>query len=225
MSQKTVLLLGATGLVGGECLKRLISDDHYRHRRIVVLTRSAISDDFRKAKIEHHVINFDRIDEHRNLLKADHVLCALGSTIKKAGTKDQFYKVDFTYVYEIAKATAEQGTEHFLLVSSMGANPESSIFYNRVKGELEKAVQQLPFRSISIFRPSLILGERKEYRFNEEISKWAAGIFSLAIPKKYQPIEAADIAGAMLNVARANRPGVQIHESDEIKNIAKADPA
>jgi len=223
MSQKTLLLLGATGLVGGECLKRLISDDHYR--RIVVLTRSAISDDFRKAKIEHHVINFDRIDEHRSLLKADHVLCALGSTIKKAGTKDQFYKVDFTYVYEIAKATAEQGAEHFLLVSSIGANPESGIFYNRVKGTLEKAVQQLPFRSISIFRPSLILGDRKESRFNEEISKWAAGIFSFAIPKIYQPIKAVDIAEAMLNMARANRPGVQIHESDEIKYIATAAPA
>ena len=183
MSQKTALLLGATGLVGGECLKRLISDDHYR--RIVVLTRSAISEDFRKAKIEHHVINFDRIDEHKNLLKADHVLCALGSTIKKAGTKDQFYKVDFTYVYDIAKETAEQGAEHFLLVSSTGANPESRIFYNRVKGELEKALQRLPFRSISIFRPSLILGDRKESRFYEEISKWTAGIFSFAIPEKH----------------------------------------
>jgi uncharacterized protein YbjT (DUF2867 family) len=223
MSQKTALLLGATGLVGGECLKRLISNDHYR--RIVVLTRSAISDDLRKAKIEHHVINFDRIDEHRSLLKADHVLCALGSTIKKAGTKDQFYKVDFTYVYEIAKASAEQGAEHFLLVSSIGANPESGFFYNRVKGELEKVLRQLPFRSISIFRPSLILGDRKESRFNEEISKWAAGIFSFAIPEKYQPIDAADIASAMLHTARANRPGVQIHESDEIKNIATAAPA
>lgn len=223
MSQKTALLLGATGLVGGECLKRLISNDHYR--RIVVLTRSAISDDLRKAKIEHHVINFDRIDEHRSLLKADHVLCALGSTIKKAGTKDQFYKVDFTYVYEIAKASAEQGAEHFLLVSSIGANPESGFFYNRVKGELEKVLRQLPFRSISIFRPSLILGDRKESRFNEEISKWAAGIFSFAIPEKYQPIDAADIASAMLHTARANRPGVKIHDSDEIKNIATAAPA
>jgi uncharacterized protein YbjT (DUF2867 family) len=223
MSKKTLLLLGATGLVGGECLKRLISDDHYR--RIVVLTRSAISEAFRKAKIEHHVINFDRIGEHKSLLKADHVLCALGSTIKKAGTKDQFYKVDFTYVYDIARVSAEQGAEHFLLVSSMGANPESRIFYNRVKGELEEAVQQLPFRSISIFRPSLILGNRKESRFYEEISKWAAGIFSFAIPEKYQPIDAADIACAMLQTARANRPGEQIFESDEIKSIAKAYPA
>lgn len=223
MHRKTVLLIGATGLVGGECLKRLIRDDHYR--RIVVLTRSAVSENFGDARFEHHVINFDRIGEHKNLFKADHVLCALGSTIKKAGTKDQFYKVDFTYVYEIAEAASEQGAEHFLLVSSMGANPDSGIFYNRVKGELENAVQQLPFRSISIFRPSLILGNRKESRFHEEISKWAANIFSFAIPDKYQPIEAVDIAGAMLSMARANRPGVQIHESDEIKNIAQACPA
>lgn len=220
MNQKTVLLLGATGLVGGECLKRLIRDDPYR--RIVVLTRSSLSEDFKKAKIDHHVINFDRIDEYKNLLKADHVLCALGSTIKKAGTKEQFYKVDFTYVYDIARAAAEHGAEHFLFVSSMGANPESMIFYNRVKGELEEAIRQLPFRSISIFRPSLILGDRRESRFNEEISKWAAGIFSFAMPKKYHPIEAVDIAEAMLQAARANRPGVWIHESDEIKQIAKA---
>ncbi len=98
-------------------------------------------------------------------------------------------------------------------------------FNQPLKGKLEKALQRLPFRSISIFRPSLILGKRKESRFYEEISKRVAGVFSFAIPEKYQPIDAADIASAVLQTAHANRPGVQIHESDEIKSIAHAYPS
>lgn len=219
MDPKTALLLGATGLVGGECLRRLISDDDYG--RIIVLTRTPLPATISSPKIESHVISFDRIDNYRHLLKADYVFCALGSTIKKAGTKEQFYKVDFTYIHEIAKGYAQRGTGHFLLVSSMGANVHSWIFYSRVKGELEQALQKLPFASLSIFRPSLILGNRKEYRLKEEISKQAARIFAFVMPRKYQPIEAADIAKAMLKVARASPAGLRIYESDEIQNMAK----
>lgn len=219
MNGKIALLLGATGLVGGECLKRLATDDDFD--RVIVLTRTSLPETLSGPKIESHVIDFDRIGECRHLLKAATVFCALGSTIRKAGTREQFYKVDFTCVHGIAGICAGQGTEHFLIVSSMGANARSKIFYSRVKGELEEALKRLPFRSLSIFRPSLILGERKEFRCKEEISKFASRFLAFAIPGKYRPVEAADIAKAMLKAAHASPDGLRIYESDEIRKMAK----
>jgi uncharacterized protein YbjT (DUF2867 family) len=219
MNDKTALLLGATGLVGSECLKRLVTDDYYS--RIIVLTRRALADAVGSTKIESHVIDFNRISDYRDLLKASHVFCTLGSTIRKAGSKEQFYKVDFTYVHDIAGLCAEQGTEHFLVVSAMGADARSRIFYSRVKGELEEALQRLPFRGLSVFRPSLILGDRKEYRLKEEISKRVMSVFAFAIPGKYKPVEAADIAKAMLKTAHAGPAGLRIYESDEIRRMAR----
>ncbi len=144
MNNKSVLLLGASGLVGGECLKLLIQDNYFG--KITVLTRSPLTTDIMNSRVERHIIDFERLGEYRHFMKADHVICALGTTIKKAGTKDNFFKVDFTYSYEIARMASEQGAEHYSLVSSIGADPGSSIFYSRVKGELEVAVQKLPYR-------------------------------------------------------------------------------
>ena len=221
MNNKSVLLLGASGLVGGECLKLLIQGSPYE--KITVLTRSPLTTDIKDSKVHHHIIDFDRLGEYRHLMKADHVICALGTTIKKAKTKENFYRVDFTYSHEIARMAFEQGAEHYLLVSSMGADSHSSIFYNRVKGELEQAVQKLPYRSVSIFRPSLILGHRHERRLSEQASKIMAEIFSFAIPERYKPVHAADIARAVLKIAGQDqdRAGIRIIESNEITRIAK----
>jgi dTDP-4-dehydrorhamnose reductase len=218
MNNKSVLLLGASGLVGGKCLKLLIHDGPYE--KITILTRSPLTTDIKDSRVHHHIIDFDRLGEYRHLMKADHVICALGTTIKKAGTKENFHRVDFTYPYEIARIASEHGSEHYLLVSSMGAHPGSSIFYNRVKGELEQAVQKLTYRSVSIFRPSLILGQRHERRIAEQVSKVIAEIFSFAIPERYKPVQAADIARAILKVAGQDRDGIRIIESDEITRIA-----
>jgi len=116
---------------------------------------------------------------------------------------------------------SEQGSEHYLLVSAMGADPGSSIFYNRVKGELEQAVQKLPYRSVSIFRPSLILGQRHERRLTEQVSKIISGIFSFAIPERYKPVQAVDIARAILKIAGQDLVGIRMIESNEITRIAK----
>ncbi len=218
MNEKTALLLGATGLVGSECLKRLVADDYYS--RIIVLTRRALADAAGGPKIESHVVDFDRVSDCRDLLKASHVFCTLGSTLQKAGSKEQFRRIDFTYVHGIAAICAEQGTEHFLVVSAMGANARSRIFYSRVKGELEEALQRLPFKGLSVFRPSLILGDRKECRLKEEISKRVSSVFLYAVPEKYKPVEAADIAKAMLMTAHAGPTGFRIYESDEIRRMA-----
>jgi uncharacterized protein YbjT (DUF2867 family) len=219
MNKKSILLLGASGLVGGECLKLLTHDGPYE--KIIVLMRSPLTTDIQDSRVEHHSIDFDRLGEYRHFMKADHVICALGTTIKKAGTKENFYRVDFTYSYEIAKMASEQGSKHCLLVSSMGADPGSSIFYNRVKGELEQVVQKLPYRSVSIFRPSLILGQRHERRLTEQASKIIAEIFSFAIPERYKPLQAMDIARAILKIAGQDLAGIRIIESDEITRIAK----
>ena len=219
MKNKTVLLIGATGLVGGECLKSLIQRDLYK--KVTVLTRSPLTPMMQEKRIDNHLIDFDNLSNYRHLMKADHVISALGATIKKAKTKENFYKVDFTYTYEIAKLAAEQGAEHYFLVSALGADPDSAIFYNRVKGEVERAVQNLPYLSINIFRPSLIVGARREKRLTEEVSKLFAGIFSFIIPARYKPVRAADIAGAIMKIAVSNPSGVRIVESDEIVKIAK----
>jgi uncharacterized protein YbjT (DUF2867 family) len=217
MNNKSVLLLGASGLVGGECLKLPIHGVPYK--KIIVLTRSPLTTDIQDSRVHHHIIDFDRLGGYRHLMKADHVICALGTTIKKARTKENFHRVDFTYSYEIARMASEQGAEHYLLVSSMGADSGSSIFYNRVKGDLEQAVQKLPYRSVSIFRPSLILGQRYERRLTEQVSKIIAGIFSFAIPERYKPVQAVDIARAILKIAGQDLAGIRIIESDEITRL------
>ncbi|MGE5679413.1 MAG: oxidoreductase [Bacillota bacterium] len=216
---KTVLLLGATGLVGQECLK-LLRDDNY-YSRIIALTRKPVSDDLVNDRIENQVINYDRLDDYKDYFKVDHIICALGSTMAQAGSRDNFYKVDFTYPYEAAKIGLNSGAEHFLLVSALGADEHSRVFYNRVKGELELGLKKLGYKSLSIFRPSLLLGKRREFRLGEEAGKVISNIFSFAIPPKYKPVEATDLAMAIVKISKTNYPGIRIVESDAIRSIAR----
>jgi uncharacterized protein YbjT (DUF2867 family) len=217
MDQKSVLLLGATGLVGGECLKLLCEDDFWN--RVVVLTRRPLPPEVNHPKLEAQVIDFDHPEKFRDMIKAEQVISALGTTIKKAGSQDNFYRVDFTYPYQIAEIALKNGAEHLLLVSSSGADAKSGIFYSRVKGELDEAVSKLGYRSVSIFRPSLLLGDRKEFRLGEEIGKFFGGIIRFALPARYKPVHARAVAGAIIDVAKANQSGVRIIESDEIRRI------
>lgn len=217
---QSVLLLGATGLVGGECLKLLCTDDFWQ--RVIVLTRHPLPREAQHPKVENRVIDFDRVEEYRELISARQVICALGTTIKKAGSQENFYKVDFTYAYELAHIARENGAEHLLLVSSSGADPRSRIFYSRVKGELEEAVKTLGYPALSIFRPSLLLGERRESRPGEDIAKFLSGLFGFAIPARYKPVHARSVAAAIVRVARENRPGVRILESEQIRRIGAA---
>ncbi|MDP4176349.1 MAG: oxidoreductase [Bacteroidota bacterium] len=217
----SVLLLGATGLVGQECLRLLLKDDFYS--KIVVLARRDLQDEFKDERLESHIVNFDRLDDHKEFFGSDQIICTLGATMAKAGSKDNFYKVDYGYPYEAAKLALASGAEHYLLVSALGADENSRIFYNRVKGELERSLKKLGFRSLSIFRPSLLIGERKEFRFGEEVGKVVSNIFSFAIPPKYKPIEASELAKAIIKVAKNDFPGIRIIESDSIRTIARTD--
>ncbi len=215
---KSALLLGASGLVGGHCLQLLLEDEAYA--KVAVWVRKPLA--LRHPQLEQLVVDFARLESYAELAKANDVFCCLGTTIKKAGSQEAFRQVDFTYPLEIAKIAAANGAEQFLLVSSLGANPKSAIFYSRVKGEVEAAITPLPFRAIHIFRPSLLLGERQEMRLGEKIGEKVAGAFSFLLSgplRKYRPIHARVVAAAMIAVAKQNLAGVNIFESERIQEV------
>jgi uncharacterized protein YbjT (DUF2867 family) len=218
MSQRTALLVGATGLVGGHCLQSLLRSDEYD--KVILLVRRPLL--LEHQKIEEHIIDFDKLDQSASLIRANDVFCCLGTTIKKAGSQQEFRKVDFTYTVQTCAIAAKNGADQLLVVTAVGASPSSAIFYNRIKGETEVAVSKLPCEGVHFFRPSLLLGDRKESRTIERagISAMKGIAFLMAGPlKRYRPIEAAVVAKVMVHVALETRSGVNIYESDRIQAL------
>jgi len=209
--KKTVLILGATGLVGGRCRDLFLGDE--RFSQVVTLTRKPLTAD---AGSSNHVIDFEAPESYRGKTAADIVVCALGTTIKKAGSREKFRRVDFDYAFDISKEALEAGARHLLLVSAKGAAADSRFFYNRVKGELENAAATLGYECLSIFRPSLLKGARQEFRAGEEIGNFLGGVFSFAIPHKWKPTPSDRLAEAILKAAIKGRPGKRVYESGEI---------
>src|SRR5258708_2620144 len=154
----TALILGSTGLVGGHCLSRLLATSHYE--RVVAIVRRPLPT---HPKLTQLVTDFEKLDKLEPCPITD-VYCALGTTIKKAGSQEAFRKVDYDYPLQLAEWAIRMGAKQFLLVSSVGADPKSASFYLRVKGELESAVSKLPYEAVHIFRPGVLLGERPETR-------------------------------------------------------------
>jgi uncharacterized protein YbjT (DUF2867 family) len=221
-SVRRAILLGATGLVGGHCLDLLLEDDAYLS--VVSLGRRKTAREH--AKLEEHAVDFERLEDYAQLISGDDLFCCLGTTIKKAGSQAAFRQIDFTYVKESARIASENGAEQFLLVSALGASVRSRIFYNRTKGEVEAAVAKFPFRGVQVFRPSLLLGERAEYRAGERLAEKAMKVFSILLVgsmRKYRPVQARAVAGAMIKVAKRRPAGVNVFESDRIAEIAGED--
>lgn len=218
---KTALIAGASGLVGSECLARLLGESSYE--RVVALVRRLLPHS--DPKLEQHIIDFDRLGALGQAFPAGtDVFCCLGTTMKQAGSEAAFRQVDFTYVVGLAAQSLEHGARQFLLVSSLGANPGSTFFYNRVKGETEAAVAALPFEGRQIFRPSILLGERTEHRPGERagIAAMTGASFLLVGPlRKYRPIAAGTVAAAMVRVALKAPRGVNIYESNDIERVAR----
>jgi uncharacterized protein YbjT (DUF2867 family) len=153
----------------------------------------------------------------------DDVYCCLGTTIAKAGSQQAFRRVDLDYVVNSALFAKHQGALHFLMVTAVGANPNARVFYSRIKGEAEDAVGKVGIESVSIFRPSLILGHRNESRSKERLAKSVAAALSFAIIgslTKYRPVEAAVVARAMLAVTAAPMSGITVYEFDRISALA-----
>ncbi len=215
---KTAIVVGATGLVGGHITQKLLEDNRYIKVKVFVRKSVRISN----PKLEMHIINFDKIDDWKDQLVGDELYSALGTTIKKAGSKDVQYKIDYTYQYEVAKAASQNGVTKYLLVSSAGANYKSGNFYLRIKGKLDEAVQQLAFKSSLIFRPSILVGERSEKRLGESIGIKIAETITKLIPalKKYRPIKASKVAEAMIKSANQNILNkTKIYQPEEIFEI------
>jgi uncharacterized protein YbjT (DUF2867 family) len=205
------LLFGATGLVGRECLNLLLEDEAYDTTHI--LMRRAIEGLDRHSKAVQYVIDFDAFIESGDMPEVDHVFCALGTTMAKAGSKEAFRNVDYEYTVGIARMARSAGARHFVLVSSMGASTKSLFFYSRVKGEVEDAISAIGYPALTIIRPSVIVGDRPERRLGEQIGAWLLRFASRSL----QPVHARDIAAAMVSAARTDPIGKRVILSKAIR--------
>jgi uncharacterized protein YbjT (DUF2867 family) len=209
--KKTALLAGATGLVGSTLLPMLLASERYA--KVIVVGRRALAT--QHPKLMQVVTELSQLEAERLRLIADDVYCCLGTTRKQAGSKEAFFEVDFLHVVQLAAITAANFAAQFLVVSSLGADIESPFYYSQVKGEMEAAVRQTPFRAIHIFRPSLLLGQRAAPRLGERIGGW---LLTLVRPllrgtwQKYRPITATAVAQAMLQAAVEDGGGIRVHE-------------
>lgn len=200
-------------MVGSNCLKLLAFDPAFE--RVVVLTRRSFQV-LSSPKIECHQVNFDDPNSYSTYLNVDAVICALGTTIKKAGTQEVFRKIDYEYPLKFAQLAREAGASHFLLVTSMGSDANTRNFYLHVKGELEDAVAVLGYPALSIFRPSLLLGPRKELRLGELISQKLLGTVSFMIPRSVRPVRASEVASAIVDRAKLEAAGTKIVTNAEM---------
>lgn len=220
MSQKTVGVIGATGLIGSTLVALLKEDAGFETIRLIV--RRLVSD--ADPKIVMKLVNFEDYESLKLAIDGcSAVFCAVGTTQKKVqGDKIAYRKADYDIPVNAARACLETKVAHYLLVSSVGANANSATFYLRLKGEVEEAVQKFPIPSISIFRPSVLLGDRKEFRLGERIGQSGMKIFSPFLKGKwsrYKAVHAEDVAGAMLQASKNNQAGFKIYEYTDIKKM------
>ena len=211
MEQKTAIIAGASGLIGQSLTQLLLKSEDYG--QVIALVRKPLG--LQHDKLSEVIIDFDELANNQNFPKGDDVFCCLGTTMKKAGSKEAFFKVDFTYPYELAKAALKAGADRFFVVSAQGSNKNSRVFYNRVKGELEDQVSFLNYRTIYIFKPSLLRGKRKEYRFGERLAQTFTRIVPFVGPwKKYHPIHADKVADSIMKVAKQEDKGCYFYQSE-----------
>lgn len=217
---KTAIIIGATGLVGKQLLSQLLENNDFSKVKIFVRRESGIS----HAKLKEYIIDFDKPEEWMNEVTGDVLFSTLGTTLKVAGSKENQYKVDFSYQYSFAEIAANNETPAYVLVSSTGANSKSSVFYSRMKGELDDAVSKLNFRNITILRPSILNGDRTEKRIAEKISIKVGSFLTKYILKKYRPIKDEIVARAMINASLHQQEKLKIFELDQIFELAKQYP-
>jgi uncharacterized protein YbjT (DUF2867 family) len=217
-SKKTALVIGSSGLIGSQLVIQLLSNPNFE--KVIVFNRRPCL--ILHPKIEEHIIDFNDLKPIEPFIKGDVMFCTMGTTIKKAGSKEAFRLVDVVYPEQFAQMALQNQVKQFLLISSLGANLESSNFYLKTKGEIETYLQQSAFISISILRPSLLLGDRKEFRFGEKLATYILPVLSLFLIgplKKYKAIDAKTVAKAMVNIALQNKPGFTIYPSDELQTF------
>ena len=217
---KSAIILGATGLTGGIVLEKLLRDKRYE--KIRLFSRHTVG--IEHPKIEEHLIDLFKLENHQDLFNSDEVYCCVGTTKSKTPDEEIYRKVDYGIPVAAAKLCRTNNIKTFVVISALGADPESKFFYNRTKGEMERDVLKQEIPHTYLFQPSLISGDRQEKRVFENVAKQVmkAGNYLLRGPlKKYRSIKAEAIAKAMIYVANNRYSAVRI-ESDEIQEIAGA---
>ncbi len=215
---KTALLIGATGLIGGQLLDLLLESDRYD--QVTTLSRKPINRN--STKLINQIADFNQLGNNPEWFKVDDVFCCLGTTIKTAGSKEAFRKVDYEYPLEAAKLAKEQGAKQYLIVTALGADANSKVFYNKVKGEVEEAISHVHFDIFHIFRPSLLIGPRQDVRIGEKIGQilfTTLGFLFVGSLKKYKGIQSIKVARAMLAKASLDEKGQYYHESDRLQQF------
>jgi len=216
---KKVLLVGASGLIGSNLLQLLLNDGNFQE----VVSWSRKAQELHHPKLTEKEIDFNSIEKIPSE-NFDVIFCCLGTTINKAKSQKQFYKVDHDYVVELARYAEISGISKFIVISSIGAKKDTSNFYIRTKGEMEYDICNFNIPNITILRPSILLGKRKEFRFGELIGKGfmkAISFLFIGKMKKYKGIQAKTVAEAMVRLAKRNIEGKFIFESDQIAKISK----
>ena len=216
-SIKNAIVIGATGLVGQRLIEQL--DLLTDCEKITVVVRRENPDFSKFKKVEQFVLDDFLLLNDQDVSAYTHAFSCLGTTIKKAGSKEAFYNIDFEINAHFADLF-EMTETHLLLVSAMGAKASSPIFYNQVKGELEDYIQKLNLYRFSIIRPSLLLGERNEKRFLEDVTQKLYGKFSHLVPNsfKYKPVTAQQVAHTMVEAAQTQTQKIEIYDNLRIQN-------
>ncbi len=214
--KKTAIILGATGLTGGILLEKLLNDSSFE--KIKLFSRSSVEKN--SPKIEEHLIDMFQLDNHYEAFKADVVFCCIGTTKSKTPDKETYKKIDYGIPVTAAILAKQNEVKTFVVISAMGADADSSIFYNKTKGEMQRDVLKQDIKNTYVLQPSLIVGDRDENRLGEKVATFFMGIFGFLIPNKYKMIKAEIIAKAMLILAKKGFSKQQI-TSDEIKQIVQ----
>lgn len=208
---KTVLIIGASGQVGQAMLQLALQDTDIL--KVVAPSRRPLPP---HAKLENPIVDFDKLPESASWWKADCALCALGTTLRQAKSKFGFYKVDHDYILATAKLAHRAGTPAFCLVSSLGANLSSRIFYLRIKGETERDISALGFDSLTIARPSLLIAGPRSQRPLEGVGLFLGKHLATLLPRRYQAVSTHQVARVLFNAGLNKQVGVQVIESEQL---------
>jgi uncharacterized protein YbjT (DUF2867 family) len=210
---KTAIVIGATGLVGQAVVDQLAQVE--KIDKIITLTRRPVNHE--SAKVFNQVVDFENLEDYSIFFNGDFLFSCLGTTIKQAGSIEAQRRVDLDYQFRAAQLAVDNGVEHYLLVSSSGANEKSKNKYLQMKGELEQKIKTLPFSQISIFQPSLLLGQREQFRLGETLGSWLMPVLAI-IPglRRYRPITGKQVAEKMVQVSQQIKPQLRHFRLDDI---------
>lgn len=214
MNQQTAVVLGATGLIGSHLLEQLLADDSFGIVRILVRKPVAVQ----HTKLQNVITDFANYEQYqKDLGTGDCIFCCIGTTNAQVkGNKTEYRKIDFDIPVNAARFGKEAGFQQFLIVTAASANSNSRIFYNRLKGEVEEVIATFSYQALHIFRPSFLLGNRAEQRMGERIVKSIFKAIAFLLPSSWKPIEAADVAKAMIATAKKGKAGMNIYYFKEM---------